>query len=293
MVFIFKIMVKDTRLQVKNTLNIGGELMDLSEPMVMGIINITPDSFFSGSRVNTNHEILKQAEKMLAEGADFLDLGAYSSRPGAQDISEAEEEARLLPAVTLISKEFKQAFVSIDTFRAGVAEKAIHAGAHIVNDISGGNLDLKMFETVGKLKVPYILMHMKGTPQNMQSQTHYEDMMEEMMYYFSTKIQQLKAYGVHDIMIDPGFGFAKDITQNFSLLKHLATFKILGFPVLAGLSRKSMIWKTLNTTAEEALNGTTVLNTLALQNGAAILRVHDVKAAKESISLYQTYLKAQ
>ncbi len=286
-------MVKDTRLQVKNTLNIGGQLVDLNEPKVMGIINITPDSFFSGSRVNTSHEILKQAEKMLAEGADFLDLGAYSSRPGAQDISEAEEEARLLLAVALISKEFKQAFISIDTFRVRVAEKAIHAGAHIINDISGGNLDPNMFETVGKLKVPYILMHMKGTPQNMQSQNHYDDMMEEMMCYFSTKIQQLKAYGVHDIIIDPGFGFAKDITQNFSLLKHLNTFKILGFPVLAGLSRKSMVWKTLNTTAEEALNGTTVLNTIALQNGAAILRVHDVRAAKESISLYQSYLKAQ
>ena len=286
-------MVKDTRLQVKNTLNIGGELMDLSEPKVMGIINITPDSFFSGSRVNTNHEILKQAEKMLAEGADFLDLGAYSSRPGAQDISEAEEEARLLPAVALIHKEFKEAFISVDTFRAGVAEKAIHTGAHIINDISGGNLDSKMFETVGKLKVPYILMHMKGTPQNMQSQNHYDDMMEEILYYFSEKIHQLKAYGVHDIILDPGFGFAKDITQNFSLLKHLAIFKILGFPVLAGLSRKSMIWKTLDITADEALNGTTVLNTLALQNGAAILRVHDVKAAKESISLYQAYLKAK
>lgn len=276
---------KDTFFQIKETLNIGGKIIDLIEPKVMGILNITPDSFFEGSRVNSEKEILAQAQKMIDEGADFLDLGAYSSRPGADDISEKEEINRLTPAVKLISKEFPKIILSVDTFRAKVAAQSIENGAHMINDISGGNLDDQMFETIAKLKVPYILMHMKGTPQTMKSLNQYENMMQEISFYFSDKIAQLKALGVNDIILDPGFGFAKNIDQNYQLLNHFAEFRMLGYPVLAGLSRKSMIWKKLNITSNDALNGTTILNTIALQNGASILRVHDVKEAKECIKI--------
>ena len=278
-------MAKDTFFQVKKTLNVGGKIIDLTEPKVMGILNITPDSFFSGSRLQTEKEILLQAEKMLHEGADFLDLGAYSSRVGAIDISPEEEEKRLIPAVKSIAKTFPNALLSIDTFRAHIAEKAIENGAHIINDISGGNLDLQMFKMAGKLKVPYILMHMKGTPQTMADLNQYENMIQEISFYFSEKIEMLKAAGVKDIILDPGFGFAKNIQQNFELLKQLENFRFLGFPVLTGISRKSMIWKSLHISPEQALNGTTVLNTIALANGASILRVHDVKEAKECIQL--------
>ncbi|MBU2047226.1 MAG: dihydropteroate synthase [Bacteroidetes bacterium] len=278
-------MAKDTFFQIKETLNIDGKIIDLTQPKVMGILNITPDSFFEGSRVNSEKEILKQAEKMIDEGTDFLDLGAYSSRPSADDISEKEEINRLIPCVKLISKEFPKAILSVDTFRANVAVQAIENGAHIINDISGGNLDNQMFETVAKLKVPYILMHMKGTPQTMKGLNQYENMMQEIFFYFSEKIAQLKALGVNDIILDPGFGFAKDIAQNYELLNHFDEFRMLGYPVLAGLSRKSMIWKKLNITPNDALNGTTILNTIALQNGASILRVHDVKEAKECIKI--------
>ncbi len=278
---------KDTFFQVKRTLNIAGQIIDLSQPKVMGILNITPDSFYSGSRQQTEKELLKNAEKMLIDGADFLDLGAYSSRPGANDISAEEEMERLIPAVKCIAKEFSQAFISVDTFRANVAQKAVENGAHIINDISGGTLDPNMFETVGKLNVPYILMHMKGNPQNMVRQNSYDNMMQELLFYFSERIHHLKEYGVKDIIIDPGFGFAKDIAQNYQLLKNLDYFSLLEYPILAGLSRKSMIWKSLDISANEALNGTSVLNTFALQAGACILRVHDVKEAKECITLFQ------
>ena len=278
---------KDTFFQVKKTLNVGGKIIDLSQPKVMGIINITPDSFFSGSRKQSESEILQQAEKMLNEGADFLDLGAYSSRPGAEDISFEEEERRLIPAIKLIKTHFSDALISVDTFRASIAEKAINSGAHIINDISGGTLDEKMFETVGKLQVPYILMHMKGTPQTMKNLNQYDDIVQEISFYFSEKINQLKAFGAKDIVLDLGFGFAKNIEQNYFLLNHLAEFRMFGFPVLAGLSRKSMIWKALAIQPEDALNGTSILNTIALQNGASILRVHDVKEAKECVKIFE------
>ena len=278
-------MAKDTFFQIKTSLNVGGKILDLSAPKVMGILNITPDSFFEGSRTQSEKEILTQAEKMLTEGADILDLGAYSSRPGATDISVEEEKQRLIPAVKLIVKHFPEAVISVDTFRASIAKKAIESGAHIINDISGGNLDQEMFKTVGKLGVPYILMHMKGTPQTMKDLTDYVDLCSEIKLYFSEKIAQLKQAGVKDIVLDLGFGFAKNIKQNFELLKQLADFRTLGFPILAGLSRKSMIYKTLDIDANEALNGTTVLNTIALLNGASILRVHDVKEAREAILL--------
>ena len=278
-------MAKDTFFQIKTSLNVGGKILDLSAPKVMGILNITPDSFFEGSRTQSEKEILTQAEKMLTEGADILDLGAYSSRPGATDISVEEEKQRLIPAVKLIVKHFPEAVISVDTFRASIAKKAIESGAHIINDISGGNLDQEMFKTVGKLGVPYILMHMKGTPQTMKDLTDYVDLCSEIKLYFSEKIAQLKQAGVKDIVLDLGFGFAKNIKQNFELLKQLADFRTLGFPILAGLSRKSMIYKTLDIDANKALNGTTVLNTIALLNGASILRVHDVKEAREAILL--------
>lgn len=276
---------KDTFFQTKKTLCIGGKIINLSQPKVMGILNLTPDSFFKDSRIQTEKKLLQEAEKMLAEGADFLDLGAYSSRPGAIDISTEEEEKRLIPAVKLMAKTFPEALLSIDTFRAIIAEKAIENGAHLINDISGGNRDAELFKTVGRLKVPYVLMHIKGTPQNMATNNQYENMIQEMCFYFSEKIESLKQAGVNDIILDPGFGFAKNTDQNFELLKHLNDFQFLGFPILVGLSRKSMIWKSLNILPEQALNGTSILNTLALSAGASILRVHDVKEAKECIKL--------
>lgn len=276
---------KDTFFQTKKTLHVGGKIINLSQPKVMGILNLTPDSFFKDSRIQTEKKLLQEAEKMLAEGADFLDLGAYSSRPGATDISTEEEEKRLIPAVKLMAKTFPEALLSIDTFRAIIAEKAIENGAHLINDISGGNRDAELFKTVGRLKVPYVLMHIKGTPQNMATNNQYENMIQEMCFYFSEKIESLKQAGVNDIILDPGFGFAKNTDQNFELLKHLNDFQFLGLPILAGLSRKSMIWKSLNILPEQALNGTSVLNTLALSAGASILRVHDVKEAKECIKL--------
>lgn len=278
---------KDTFFQTKRTLNTGGQIIDLAEPKVMGILNLTPDSFYKGSRTQTEKDLLATADKMLADGADFLDLGAYSTRPGADDISAEEEAERLLPAVRNLRKAFPKAILSVDTFRAGIAEKAVDEGANIINDVSGGTLDAKMFETVGRLNVPYILMHLKGTPKTMAKLNQYENMVPEIVSHLSERISQLKAYGVKDIVVDPGFGFAKNIEQNYQLLNKMERLKILGLPVLAGLSRKSMVWKTLGITADDALNGTTVLNTIALQNGAAILRVHDVKEAKECITIFK------
>lgn len=278
---------KDTFFNTKHTLNIGGRIIDLTEPKVMGILNLTPDSFYQGSRQQSEKELLDTAEKMLADGADFLDLGAYSTRPGADDISLEEEEERLLPAIRNLKKEFPNAILSIDTFRASIAEKAVNEGAHIINDISGGTLDDKMFETVGKLNVPYILMHIKGNPKTMATVNQYENMTQEIVFHLSERLKQLKACGVKDIVVDPGFGFAKNIDQNYQLLNQMDRLKMLGCTILAGLSRKSMIWKTLKSSANDALNGTTVLNTIALQNGANILRVHDVKQAKECIAIFK------
>lgn len=280
-------MAKDTFFHKKTTLNVGGKLIDLSTPKVMGIINLTPDSFFEGSRKQNIDEAFKQAEKMLNEGATILDLGAYSSRPGADDISVQEELDRLLPVVENITKNFHDATLSIDTFRAVVAEAAIKAGAHIINDISGGQLDEKMFATVAKLKVPYILMHMKGNPKTMVALAEYEDVFSEVFDYFTSRIHQLKQLGVNDIIIDPGFGFAKKPEHGYRLLQRLAEFQQLGLPLLAGISRKKMIYGALGITADEALNGTTVLNTIALTKGASILRVHDVKEAVQAVKLWQ------
>jgi len=253
----------------------------------MGIINITPDSFYSGSRSTSEKEILLSAEKMLKEGATFLDLGAYSSRPGANDISLEEELSRMLPAIELILNEFPEAMLSIDTFRAEVAEKGIHAGAAMINDISAGKLDENMLPVIAKYQVPYIMMHMKGTPQTMKELNQYEDLTADILFYFSERIKAAREIGINDIIIDPGFGFAKNIDQNFELLSKLEIFENLDLPILAGISRKSMIWKKLNISADEALNGTTSLHTTALLKGAHILRVHDVKEAVECIKLTQ------
>jgi dihydropteroate synthase len=251
----------------------------------MGILNVTPDSFYAGSRKTELDTILQTARRMVDEGATMLDIGGYSSRPGADDIPLEEELGRIEGPVQRIREELPEVIISIDTFRSRVAERAISLGADIVNDISGGQLDSQMFDLLEEAKVPYIMMHMKGTPQTMKQLNQYEDMLTEMMSYFAEKIENLKSRGVVDIIVDPGFGFAKDRNQNFELLHNFEYFKFLERPILAGLSRKSMIFKSLNITQDEALNGTTVLNTVALQKGASILRVHDVKPAVEAIKL--------
>jgi len=253
----------------------------------MGIINLTPDSFYADSRKQDTASALQQAEKMLTDGATFLDIGAYSSRPGAEDISIQEEMDRLLPVVEAIAKAFPDAVLSIDTFRAQVAEAAINTGAHIINDIGGGELDADMFATVARLQVPYILMHMKGTPQNMNQLAQYEDVFNEVFDYFTDKYHQLKQLGVKDVILDPGFGFAKKTEHSYTLIKRLQDFNALQLPVLVGISRKNMIYKTLDITAAEALNGTTALNTIALTKGANILRVHDVKEAVEVVKIWE------
>jgi dihydropteroate synthase len=286
-------MAKDTVFHKKATINAGGRLIDLSTPQVMGIINLTPDSFFADSRKPTVADAVHQAGQMLADGAAILDLGAYSSRPGADDISVQQETDRLLPVVEAIVKEYPEAILSIDTFRAPVAETAIKAGAHIVNDIGGGQLDPDMFATVARLKVPYILMHMKGTPQTMVQQAHYEDVFNEVLDYFIIRYAQLRELGMHDVILDPGFGFAKTADHSYALLNQLDKFNMLELPILVGVSRKRMIYGTLGTTAAEALNGTTVLNTIALMKGANILRVHDVKPAVEAVKLWQITHKSQ
>ena len=279
-------MAKDTLFKKKVTINTGSKLIDLSVPKVMGIINITPDSFYAGSRKPLLNDALLQANKMLADGADFLDIGSYSSRPGAEDISEQEEIDRLLPVVELITANYPDAFISIDTFRSNVAEFAVNAGAHIINDISGGQLDENMFATVAKLKVPYILMHMKGNPQNMVQQASYKDVFTEVLDYFAWRYHQLKQLGIHDVIIDPGFGFAKNAEHNYTLMNRLNEFDVLGLPILVGVSRKRMVYGITGGTPDEALNGTTALNTIALTKGANILRVHDVKEAVEAIRIY-------
>lgn len=268
------------------TINCNGTLIDLAKPKVMGILNLTPNSFFDGGKYNQNIDlILSQVDKMLLDGATFIDIGGYSTKPNAEFVSETDEIARLVPAIQAIVAHFPAAILSIDTFRASVAEKAIHHGAAIINDISAGNLDQKMMQTVGNLKVPYIMMHSKGTPQTMQTLCEYQNLMSDLYYYFTQKVNTARRFGIHDLIIDPGFGFAKTLSQNFEILKNLSYFDTLNVPILVGISRKSMVYNTLQNTANEALNGTTVLNTIALIQGAKILRVHDVKEAKEAIIL--------
>ena len=269
------------------TINCNKQLIDLSSPKVMGILNITPNSFFDGGSYKNENEILNQLEKMLTEGATFIDLGAYSSKPNAEFVSEQEELGRIMPVVDLILKHFPATLLSMDTFRSEVANRCIQNGAAIINDISAGSLDAKMFEIVALHQVPYIMMHMKGTPQTMQTLTNYEDVVKEMLFYFSEKIALARSFGIHDLIVDPGFGFAKTLEQNFEITQKLELFKMLDLPLLAGFSRKSMIYKTLNTSPEQALNGTTVLNTIALSKGAKILRVHDVKEAVETVALME------
>jgi dihydropteroate synthase len=269
-------------------INIRGRLLDLTTPRVMGIINVTPDSFYKGSRVTGEKEILETARMMIEEGADILDVGGYSSRPHAEDLSPGEEKKRVLPAIKLIRREFPEAIISIDTFRSVIAADAVGKfGAHIINDISGGEGDKNMFSVVQALNVPYIMMHMKGNPGTMQDNPVYDDVVADILKWFSSRIVKLQSTGVKDIIIDPGFGFGKTIIHNFEILQRLGDFAIAELPILVGVSRKSMIWKTLGITADEALNGTSVLHAIALQHGADILRVHDVREAKEAILLIE------
>lgn len=267
------------------TLNICGRLVDLSIPRIMGILNVTPDSFYDGGRYQSEEAILKHTEKMLTEGATFIDVGAYSSRPGAKDVSLDDEKKSALRAVKAIVKRFPDAIVSVDTFRSEVARACTAEGATLVNDVSGGELDAKMFSAIAELKVPYILMHMRGNPQTMASLTQYDHLMKEIVDYFHGKIAALHAMGVRDIIVDPGFGFSKTVPQNFELLRHFDYLKILEKPLLAGLSRKSMVWRTLEISPEDALPGTTALHAAALLKGATILRVHDVKEAMQTVKL--------
>lgn len=267
------------------TLNCRGRLLALNTPIVMGIINVTPDSFYSGSRVFAIDDVLRQAEKIISEGATILDIGGQSTRPGSTDIGTDEELKRAIPAIRIVHEHFPEAFISIDTYHSVVAKEAVVAGASIVNDISAGSLDENMLATVGNLHVPYVCMHTKGTPQNMQQHARYENVAREVLDYFIKKIEDCRLAGIHDVIIDPGFGFAKTIEHNFELLSKLEVFRILERPLLIGISRKSTVYKTLGITAEDALNGTTVLNTAALFKGAQILRVHDVKEAVEAVKL--------
>lgn len=273
------------------TLNCKGSLVSLSSPKVMGIINVTPDSFYDGGKDENLDSILFKAEKMLADGATFLDIGGYSSRPGATEISVSEEIKRVVPAIEIIKSKFPKALISIDTFRSEVAKKAIESGATLVNDISGGSLDKKMYATVAQLQVPYVIMHMKGTPKTMQSLASYDNIIKEVTYYFSEKIYEARKAGIKDIIADLGFGFAKNSEHNFMLLNNLEHFKILDVSLLVGVSRKSMIYKTLKTSPDQALNGSTALHMLALEKGAKILRVHDVKEAIECVTLYNNLKK--
>lgn len=273
------------------TINCKGQLIDLSIPKVMGILNVTPDSFYDGGQYKDESSILKQVETNLSEGATFIDIGGYSSRPGADDVSENKELNRVVPVVELILKHYPETLISIDTFRSEVAKKSVEAGAAMINDISAGHLDENMIATVGQLGIPYIMMHMKGNPKTMQQQTHYDDLVKDIISYFAERIVKAHAAKINDIIIDPGFGFAKTLEQNFELLNHMELLQIVDKPILAGVSRKSMIYKTLNTTSENALNGTTALHMVALQKGAKILRVHDVKEAVECVTLHNQLSK--
>ncbi|APY09097.1 dihydropteroate synthase [Winogradskyella sp. J14-2] len=273
------------------TINCKGQLIDISTPKVMGILNVTPDSFYDGGQYKDEQSILNQVETMLNEGATFIDIGGYSSRPGADNVSETEEVNRVVPVVKLILKHYPETLISIDTFRGEVAKQSIEAGAAIINDISAGYLDQSMIATVGRLGVPYIMMHMKGNPKTMQQQTDYDDLIKDINSYFAERIAIAHAAKINDIIIDPGFGFAKTTEQNYELLNNMELLQIVDKPILAGVSRKSMIYKTLNTTSENALNGTTALHMVALQKGAKILRVHDVKEAVECVILFNKLIK--
>lgn len=277
---------KDKAFSRKKTLLIQGKLMDLTQPKVMGILNVTPDSFYDGGRHNLLKNAIGKAESMLAVGAEIIDIGGYSTKPHAAEITLAEELARVLPVIEYLAKQIPEVIISIDTFRAAIAKASVEAGAGIINDVSGGNLDNEMFRTVATLKVPYILMHMRGTPATMQKLTDYDHLIKDIVFELSGKIQQLRDLAVNDIIIDPGFGFAKSMQQNYEMLKNLSYFEQLDCPLLVGISRKSMIYKLLNIDAAEALNGTTALNMVALVNGANILRVHDVKEAVETVKLF-------
>ncbi len=279
-------MIKDNLISRNFSLNIKGKLFDLNSPKVMGILNATPDSFYKESRSTNISAILTKAEQMLNEGADILDIGGFSTRPNAKDVTTEEELKRVIPVIKRISKVFPNAILSIDTFRSEVAKQAIEAGASIINDVSGGQADNAMFETVATLKAPYILMHMRGTPTKMMADVNYENITKEVVSFFVSQTHKLKKLGHNDIIIDPGFGFSKNLEQNYKLLKHLNHLQIVGYPVLIGVSRKSMIYKLLKTTPEMALNGTNILNFASLEKGAKILRVHDVKEAQEAIKLY-------
>lgn len=267
-------------------INCKGTLIDLSTPKVMGILNLTPDSFYDGGSYGDMDAAITQVAKMLEEGATFIDVGAYSSRPGAADISVEEEERRLIPIIEALVNHFPKIIISVDTFRASVAQKAIRAGAALINDISAGLLDSKMMQTVSNLEVPYIMMHMRGTPQTMKELTSYSDITKDVMRYFSERVAAARVHNINDILIDPGFGFAKTTYQSFELLKNLDLLSLLELPILVGVSRKSMIYKTLDVVPAHALNGTTALNTMSLMSGACILRVHDVKPAMEVVQLF-------
>lgn len=272
-----------------STINCKGTLIDLSKPKVMGILNVTPDSFFDGGIFKNENGIITNVQKMLNDGATFIDVGGYSSRPGAEFVSEEEELNRVVPIIELLISHFSDILISVDTFRSEVALQAIEAGATIINDISAGLLDENMIPVVAKLQVPYIMMHMRGTPQTMQNLTDYTDLIKEINFYFSERIAKARSFGINDIVLDPGFGFAKTIDQNFELLQKLEVLQLAGLPILAGISRKSMIYKALGTTPENALNGTTFLHAFCLQKGASILRVHDVKEAVECIKLMSQF----
>jgi dihydropteroate synthase len=283
-------MQPDTHLfPVKKTINCKGRLLDLSQGIIMGVLNATPDSFYDGGKYELLDEQLRQCEKMLKEGAAIIDIGGYSTRPGAQEISTLEEQDRVLPIIEKLINAFPDIIISIDTFRSAVAKAAVASGAAIINDISAGDDDEDMFETVAELQVPYIIMHKQGSPDTMQIDPHYENVVKELLQYFNHKLETLRSLGVNDIIIDPGFGFGKTVEHNYQLLKHLHVFRMFGLPVMAGVSRKSMINKILKTKPENALNGTTVVNTLALQQGASILRVHDVKPAMEALKILNYY----
>lgn len=275
---------------VSATINVRGRLVSLDEPQVMGILNVTPDSFFATSRCRSEEEIRQRVCMMRREGATMVDIGAYSSRPGAEEVSVEEELRRLLPAVGIVREEWPDAIISVDTFRAEVARQAVEAGADIINDISGGEMDKDMFRTVAELHVPYILMHMQGTPQDMQKAPHYDNLMCEVFRSLGERVEELHEAGVADVIVDPGFGFGKTMAQNYEMMVRLGEFRLLGCPILVGISRKSMVYRLLDTTPEESLNGTTALNTIALMNGASILRVHDVREAVEAIKIYRQCL---
>lgn len=277
--------VEDTNFGSISSIRVGDKLVDFSVPLVMGILNVTPDSFYEGSRENSLSGSIEKARQMISEGAAILDIGGYSTRPGADDIPVEEEIERVVPVIQAIRAEFPSILISIDTFRGDVAEKAILAGAQIINDVSGFEIDPTIVNVAAKYKVPYILMHMRGTPDTMQSLTEYDNLFKDIAHYFSEKIERLKQAGLKDVILDPGFGFAKTIEQNHELLRNLEAFQLFKLPVLAGLSRKSMIYKKLGTTPEESLNGTIALNAIALTKGAHILRVHDVKEAVELVKL--------